>query len=97
MIDKAILDRLIADLQAAASAYDEVDAVVAAHAKAKGERDTAARELQQFKLALSDLKLEYQTKRQEVGRLDSDIARRGQELDRINRGIEQAKQRAFGG
>jgi hypothetical protein len=97
MIDRATLDRLIADLQAAASAYDEVDAVVAKRDKAKTEHDVVARELKQFQLALSDLKLEYQDKRQELGKLMADIVRRTTELQKIDAAIGQAKQRAFGG
>jgi len=97
MIDKEIIDRLIARLQEAALAYDEVDAVVAKRDKAVAERDIASRELQQFRLALSDLKLEYQDKRQALGKLMADIVRRNTELERINSEIGQARQRAFGG
>ena len=92
MIQKAALDQLITSLQQLSSDYDEHEAFAAAHAKAKAERDTASRELQQFRLALSDLKLEYQGQRQQLGQLNADITRRSAELDRINRGIEQAKQ-----
>jgi hypothetical protein len=97
MIQREAIDRLIADLQAAALAYDEVDAVVAKHAKAKAEHETVARELTQFRRELSDLKLEYQDKRQQLGQLMADIVRRTGELQRIDSQIQQAKQRAFGG
>jgi chromosome segregation ATPase len=94
---RAACDQLIIKLQELSSDYDEHEAFAAAHAKAKAERDIVSRELQQFRLALSDLKLEYQDKRQALGQLMADIVRRNTELDRINCGIEQAKQRAFGG
>src|SRR5262249_51759025 len=97
MIDKQTLDNLITKLQQFAASYDEAEAVAAAHAKAKAERDVAAKELHQFQRAFSDLQRQYQDQRQQVGQLNAEITRRGQELDRINRGIEQAKQRAFGG
>jgi len=97
MIDKQIIDRLIVELQQVAAAYDEMDAVVTRHAKTKIEHETAARELAQFQRAFSDLQRQYQDERQQLGRVSTDLARRSAELDRINRGIEQAKQRAFGG
>ena len=97
MLQKENLDRLITELQQLATNYGEHEAFATKHAKTVAERDTAARELSQFQRALSDLQRQYQDQRQQLGRLNADIASRGQELDRINRGIEQAKQRAFGG
>ena len=67
-----------------------------AHARDKLERDTVGKELMQFRRELEHLKLEYQDKRQALGKLMADIVRRNTELDRINSEIGQAKQRAFG-
>ena len=97
MIDRAVLDNLITKPQEFATGYDEHEAFAAKHAKLKAECGASARELAQFQRALSDLQRQYQDQRHQVGRLDGDITRRSAELDRINRGIEQAKQRAFGG
>jgi hypothetical protein len=97
MIDRATIDQLITKLQELAVSYDEHTAFAAAHAKAKAEHDTVAKELQQFRRELEHLKLEYQDKRQALGKLMADIVRRNTELDRINSEIGQAKQRAFGG
>jgi hypothetical protein len=91
------VQQLITKLQELSASYDEHEAFAAAHAKVKTERDIASRELQQFRLALSDLKLEYQDKRQELGKLMADIVRRTAELQKIDAAIGQAKQRAFGG
>jgi hypothetical protein len=97
MLQKENLDRLIVELQQLAASYDEHRAVSAAHSKEKAERDIVSRELQQFRRALSDLKLEYQHTRQQLGQLNADIARRNTELQKIDTQIQQAKQRAFGG
>jgi hypothetical protein len=97
MIAKEAVDRLIIQLQQLATDYDEHVAFAAQHAKDKAERDTIARELQQFRLALSDLKLEYQNARQQLGQVNADITRRSQELQVIDQKISQAKARAFGG
>jgi chromosome segregation ATPase len=96
MIDKQALDNLIAKLQEFATSYGEAEAFAAKHAKAKAEHDVVARELAQFRQALSDLQRQYQDQRQQVGRLDADITRRNVELDRINSEIQTARARAFG-
>jgi chromosome segregation ATPase len=100
MIQKEMVDRLIAELQQLAAKYDEVEAFEAKHAahlKAKAEHETIVRELAQFRRELSDLQLQYQDKRQKLGRLMADIVRRSDELQRINSEIGRAKQAAFGG
>ena len=97
MIQREAIDRLIVSLQEAATAYDEIDAVVAAHAKAKAEYDTIRRELQQFRRERENLQLDYADKRQQLGQLMADIVRRTGELSGIDSKIAQAKQRAFGG
>jgi hypothetical protein len=97
MIDKQTIDRLIGWLQEVSVSHDELDAVVAKHAKAVAERDTVSKELVQFRRELEHLKLEYQDKRQALGQLMADIVRRNTELQKIDAAIGQAKQRAFGG
>jgi septal ring factor EnvC (AmiA/AmiB activator) len=94
---KENLDRLIVELQHLAASYDEHKAFAAAHDKARAEHETVAKELQQFRRELEHLKLEYQDKRQALGKLMADIVRRNTELDRVNSEIAQAKMRAFGG
>jgi hypothetical protein len=96
MLQKENLDRLIVEQQLAVD-YGEHQAFAAKHAKNKAEHDTVSRELTQFRRELEHLKLEYQDKRQALGKLMADIVRRNTELDRINSEIGQAKQRAFGG
>jgi hypothetical protein len=97
MIDKQVIERLLAELQQLSVSYDEHQAFATAHAKVKAEYETVSKELAQFRRELSDLKLEYQDKRQALGKLMADIVRRNTELERINVEIGQAKQRAFGG
>jgi peptidoglycan hydrolase CwlO-like protein len=96
MIDKQVIDNLITKLQEFAASYREAEAFAAKHAKAKAEHDVVARELAQFRQALSDLQRQYSDQRHQVSRLDADITRRSQELARIDGEIAQAKQRAFG-
>jgi hypothetical protein len=96
MIDRATIDQLIAKLQEFAASYAEAEAFAAKHAKDKAEHDVVSKELVQFRRELEHLKLEYQDKRQALGKLMADIVRRNTELERINSGIGQAKQRAFG-
>jgi hypothetical protein len=97
MLQKENLDRLIVELQAFAASYDEHAAFAAKYIKDKAEHGTVSKELVQFRRELEHLKLEYQDKRQELGKLMADIVRRHTELERINAEIGQAKQRAFGG
>jgi chromosome segregation ATPase len=97
MIQREAIDRLLAELQQLSTSYDEHQAFATAHAKVKAEYDSMTRELVQFRRELSDLKLEYQDKRQALGKLMADIVRRNTELTRIDGEIAQAKQRAFGG
>jgi hypothetical protein len=97
MIDKDSVERLIVELQQLAVDYGEHQAFAASHAKAKAEHDTVSKELQQFRRELEHLKLEYQDKRQKLGKLMADIVRRNTELQKIDAAIGQAKQRAFGG
>jgi|SRR5215469_775498 len=100
MINKALLDRLIAQLQELSAKADGIEALEARHAehlKAKAEHETVVRELGQFRRELSDLQLQYQDQRRQLGQLMADIVRRGSELQRIDSEITQAKQRAFGG
>ena len=96
MIDRATIDQLVIKLQELAASYDEHTAFAAKFSKDKAEHDTVSKELVQFRRELEHLKLEYQDKRQELGKLMADIVRRNTELERINSGIGQAKQRAFG-
>jgi hypothetical protein len=84
-------------LQQLAASYNEHTAFAAKYTKDKAEHDTVSKELVQFRRELEHLKLEYQDKRQALGKLMADIVRRNTELDRINSEIGQAKQRAFGG
>ena len=97
MIDRTALDQLITKLQEFAASYGEAEAFAAKHAKDKLEHETVAKELVQFRRELEHLKLEYQDKRQALGKLMADIVRRNTELQRIDAAIGQAKQRAFGG
>jgi len=63
MINKALLDRLIAQLQELSAKADGIEALEARHAehlKAKAEHETVVRELGQFRRELSDLQLQYQ-------------------------------------
>ena len=76
MIDKHVIDNLIAKLQEFAASYGEAEAFAAKHAKDKAEHETVARELAQFRRELSDLKLEYQDKRQQLGQIMADVIRR---------------------
>ena len=96
MIDKDSVERLITELQALASSYAEHEAFAAKHAKDKTEHAVLHKELTQFRRELGDLATEYQTKRQQLGQLNADITRRGAELQRIETGIAQARQKAFG-
>jgi chromosome segregation ATPase len=87
MIQKQAVDRLIAELQQLSANYAEHEAFEAKYAlmmKAKAEHETVTRELAQYRRELSDLQLEYQDKRQQLGQLMADIVRRGGELQRIN-------------
>ena len=97
MIQREAIDRLIVELQELAASYGEVTAFAASHSKAKAEHATVNKELQQFKRELSDLQLQYQAKRQELGQLTVEVAHRTAELNRVNSEIQNARQRAFGG
>lgn len=97
MIDKQMVERLITDLQQAAVAYDEIDGVMAAHAKAKAEHAAIVRELAQLRGEFSNLKPQYQELKRQYDQLGADINRRSEQLHRIDGEIAQAKHRAFGG